>query len=104
MDRTVRGAVAALTGAIVFLLSLFFLLPVPILYVPSLLLMFVGVIMIGVGSAVAKGFDKNLDEVGIQCYFCKGTGRIDGINGKEVCPRCGGSGAGRSDDAAKPTS
>lgn len=104
MDRTARGAAAALVGAIVFLVSLFFLLPVPILYVPSLLLMFIGVVIIGVGSAVAKGFDKNLDEVSIQCYFCKGSGRIDGINGKEVCPRCGGSGVGRSDDVAKPPS
>ncbi|NWF94646.1 MAG: hypothetical protein HXY34_00715 [Candidatus Thorarchaeota archaeon] len=98
MDRRRKGVACTLIGAALFLFSLVFVLPVPELYLGSLVTMFIGVVLIGIGGAVAKGLDYGLDESVPKCYYCGGTGRIEGIDRPESCPRCGGTGLGRPDD------
>lgn len=94
MERKKVGPGLILIGAVLFILSLFVLLPIPTLYLASLFLMFIAVILIGVGAAFAKGVDSSLDIPLDECYYCDGTGKKD----TEVCPRCGGSGHARPDD------
>ena len=98
MERARKGLFIALIGVFLFVLSFFALLNAPDLYLLSLVLMFVAVVLIGLGSAVAKGFDSSLDSPTDDCYYCKGTGRIGGPDGSETCPRCGGTGLARADD------
>ncbi len=95
MERKQNAGLITVFGVILFLFSFFFVLQIPELYILSLVLMFVGVIMIGIGGAILKGFDKSLDEPVEQCYYCKGTGS-DSEGG--ICPRCGGTGFARQDD------
>ncbi len=93
MDRTKKGLVSAIIGTILFLTSFFLILPYEEFYIPALVIMFVGVIMIGVGGALAKGFDKSIEIPSEECYFCGGTGMVDAPDGgRKHCPRCGGTG------------
>ncbi|RDE14412.1 MAG: hypothetical protein C4K47_04480 [Candidatus Thorarchaeota archaeon] len=98
MSRKAKGAGLLVAGVIVFIISFFVLLPIQELYIVSLVAMFGGVVLVGVGGAMAKGIDRSLDTSAIECYFCKGTGKVPGVKGPETCPRCGGTGKGRSDD------
>ncbi len=79
-------------GAFAFIISLFVLLPLN--YILSLLSMFGSVVLIGIGVAFAKGVDKTLDPPREECYYCNGSGKVEG----ETCPRCGGTGLARPDD------
>jgi hypothetical protein len=88
----------SLAGVFVLVSSILILLPVPELYLLSLICMFVGVVLIGVGGAMVKEYDNNLDAPDKDCYYCNGMGRIEGPDGFETCPRCGGTGLARSDD------
>ena len=95
MERMQNAAILAVVGIILFLFSFFFVLQIPELYILALVLMFVSVIMIGIGGAILKGFDKSLDEPTESCYYCNGTGTdADGA----TCARCGGTGLARPDD------
>ncbi|MGV9169851.1 MAG: hypothetical protein ACOC38_07930 [Promethearchaeia archaeon] len=67
-------------------------MPIESLYLHALTLMFVSAVMIGIGAAVARGFDKPLDIDSSQCYYCDGIGTIKTDVGTETCPRCGGTG------------
>ncbi|PNX52509.1 MAG: hypothetical protein BV458_09230 [Thermoplasmata archaeon M9B2D] len=89
MERSRVGLGLGLTGAIVFLISIFILLPLSgIYYLPSLFGMFAGVVLIAIGIAISKGVDQSLEHPTDDCYYCKGTGKVD----RENCPRCGGTG------------
>ncbi|MFW9907794.1 MAG: hypothetical protein ACFFEF_04405 [Candidatus Thorarchaeota archaeon] len=95
MERKEKAKAAALSGLIVFIGSMLFLLPIPGFYLLSLILMFIGVVLIGMGGAILKGFDKSMDVPEEECYHCKGRGKTeDGA----ICPRCGGTGTARPDD------
>ncbi|MHA2026579.1 MAG: hypothetical protein ACW98U_11835 [Candidatus Thorarchaeota archaeon] len=94
MDRRKFGPGFVVIGVVLFVSSLFVILPMPTLYLTSLFLMFVAVVLIGVGAAFVKDVDRNLDVPRDECYYCQGTGR----KAEEVCPRCGGSGLARPDD------
>ncbi|MFX1484543.1 MAG: hypothetical protein ACFFCP_15295 [Promethearchaeota archaeon] len=94
MVRKKVGSGLIVIGIVFFVVTLFVLLPIPAFYLASLFILFVSVVLIGVGAAFAKGVDKTLDVTSDECYYCKGTGKID----TEVCPRCGGSGLARPDD------
>ncbi len=97
MERKQRAGLITVLGIVIFLGSMFLLLPLANFYLLSLLLMFVGVIMIGIGGAMIKDFDKSLDQPAEECYYCKGTGTIDGPDGSKTCARCGGTGVFSSD-------
>lgn len=94
MERKKVGPGLIIIGAILFIVSLWIILPISPFYLASLFALFVSVVLIGVGTAFAKGVDKTLDMPRSDCYYCGGTGRKDG----EVCPRCGGSGISPSND------
>lgn len=94
MERRKVGPGLIVIGILLFIVSLFIILPNPIFYLASLFAMFVAVVLIGVGAAFAKGVDSSLDIPSDECYYCKGSGKKD----DEVCPRCGGSGLARPDD------
>lgn len=98
MSRKARGAGLLSVGVVIFILSFFILLPVGELYLVSLVVMFGGVVLVGIGGAMAKGIDSTLDAPIGECYFCKGSGKIPGVKGPETCPRCGGTGRARTDD------
>jgi hypothetical protein len=95
MQRKNKAGIITVAGIALFLVSIILILPIVEYYLLSLVLMFIGVIMIGIGSAILKGFDRSLDEPQTKCYYCTGSGTLsDGT----TCPRCGGTGLGRSDD------
>ncbi len=98
MDRKRNGILIVIIGALLFIGAFMFLLPVTEFYFISLILMFIAVVFIGIGSAMAKNFDRTIDTPTEECYYCNGTGRIMGADEEEVCPRCGGSGLAREDD------
>jgi len=98
LDRKRSALVFLVVGIVLFVLSMFYLLPLEGLYVPALVIMFAGVIMIGIGGAVLKGIDRSLGIPEGECRFCKGTGRISDPTGTATCPRCGGTGKARADD------
>ncbi|MHA2379152.1 MAG: hypothetical protein ACXADS_07735 [Candidatus Thorarchaeota archaeon] len=98
MDRKKRGLVLAACGIALLVLSFFILLSYADLYLASLALMFVSVVLIGLGTALARGIDSNIEEPRDECYFCSGTGRTKSGEETETCPRCGGTGLARSDD------
>ncbi|MFW9919895.1 MAG: hypothetical protein ACFFED_09865 [Candidatus Thorarchaeota archaeon] len=95
MERKQNAGMIAFLGVVLFLFSFLFVLQIPEFYLLSLILMFIGVIMIGIGGAILKGFDKSLDEPEEGCYYCKGTGTSDDGG---TCPRCGGTGIDNIDD------
>jgi hypothetical protein len=94
MERKKGGPGLIVIGVILFVVSLLLILPMPALYLASLFIMFIAVVLIGVGTAFAKGVDRSLDIPSDECYYCQGSGKKD----TEVCPRCGGSGLARPDD------
>ncbi|MHA1771918.1 MAG: hypothetical protein ACTSYL_03640 [Candidatus Thorarchaeota archaeon] len=92
-ERTKNGLMLAIVGTIIFVIAFFFVLPIEDLYIAALFLLFVAVILIGVGGALALGFDKSIEIPSEACYFCKGTGMVDSpTGGRMPCPRCGGTG------------
>ena len=99
MERKQRGILLTAIGIILFLISFFLLLPIGVLYIISLVFMFIAVVLIGLGSAMALGFDRSLDVTPQTCYYCNGNGEIAGIDGEETCPRCGGTGLARENDS-----
>ncbi|RDE17210.1 MAG: hypothetical protein C4K48_00330 [Candidatus Thorarchaeota archaeon] len=95
MERLKIGFGLGFIGVLVFLVSLFIVLPLSELYyVPSLLGMFAGVVLIALGVAVSKGVDKSMEVQRKGCYYCKGSGSVGG----ETCPRCGGTGITPEDE------
>lgn len=86
------GPVLVIVGAAALVISLFVLLPWN--YILSLLFMFVAVVLIGIGVAFTKEVDKSLDAPREDCYYCSGSGKVEG----DTCPRCGGTGLARPDD------
>jgi hypothetical protein len=98
MEREKKGILSAVLGSVLFVLSLFIVMPMESLYLHSLTLMFVAVVMIGIGTAVAKGFDRSLDIRSSNCYYCDGKGMIETDSGTETCPRCGGTGKSPEDE------
>ena len=98
MDRMRIGIILAILGVLIFFSSLYILWNYEFLYLASLLMMFSAVVLIGLGSALAKGFDRSIDVEMVLCYYCEGTGKIKGVEEPETCPRCGGTGLARPDD------
>ena len=98
MDRKNIGMLLSAVGVILFFSSLLFVLPIPGFYIISLFLMFLAVVLIGVGAAFARGVDKSLDVPKENCYYCEGTGKIKSGTEFSTCPRCGGTGLARPDD------
>ena len=92
MERKQTAWISTILGIAIFLGSMLFLLPIVDFYLLALVLMFVGVILIGIGGATLKDFDKSLDNPPEECYYCNGTGQVDGSDGKVICARCGGTG------------
>ena len=93
-----KGLMLIVIGMILFVASILVLLYIQEFYLASLLLMFVSVILVGVGAALIKGVDGSMDLPSGDCYYCNGSGLIDGAEEKETCPRCGGTGLAREDD------
>lgn len=86
-------------GAVLFLVSYLMALPAQGLYLEALLLMFIAAVLVGIGAANIMKIDRVLDQPRGECYFCSGTGRLTGVHGTEVCPRCGGTGLARPEDS-----
>ena len=100
MERQTIGPLLVVIGVALCLGTLFFVLPIPGLYIVSLFMMFFAVVLVGVGAAFARGADKSLDVPTDDCYYCKGTGKVKSGEEFGPCPRCGGSGLARPDDVA----
>jgi membrane protein implicated in regulation of membrane protease activity len=98
MDRKTIGLLLVIIGLALFFVSLIYILPIPGLYLPSLFIMFLAVVLIGIGAAFARGVDSSLDVPSDECYYCQGTGKIKSGEEFDTCPRCGGSGLARPDD------
>ena len=99
MERRKKGFIFAILGMLLFLICLMLLLQIPDLYLGSLLTMFIAVVLIGLGGAIAKGYDIDLETTTKECYFCKGSGRIEVSDGSNFCPRCGGTGKAIPEDS-----
>ena len=100
MERKKKGFMFATLGILLFLVSLILLLQIPDFYLGSMLTMFIAVVLIGLGGAIAKGYDIKIESITEECYFCNGLGKIKAIDGSEICPRCGGSGKALPEDSA----
>ena len=100
MERKRKGFTFAILGIFLFLISLVLLLQIPDFYLGSLVIMFIAVVFIGLGSALAKGYDIKLETTTAECYFCSGSGTIESKGNSEVCPRCGGTGKALPEDSA----
>jgi membrane protein implicated in regulation of membrane protease activity len=98
MDRKTIGLLLTIFGIILFFVTLFFILPLPDLYIISLFVMFVAVVLVGIGAAFARGVESSLDIPKDDCYYCEGTGKIMTGDVIDTCPRCGGTGLARPDD------
>ncbi len=98
MEQQKTTIILVLLGITLFLGSMFFILPVPEFYLISLLIMFGGVILIGIGGALLKGFDASLEIPSDDCYYCKGSGKVKQDDGFDTCPRCSGTGLARPED------
>ncbi len=99
MDRKTIGPLLAIFGVALCFGSLFYILPIPGFYIISLFMIFFSVVLVGVGAAFARGADSSLEIPSDDCYYCKGTGKIKSGAMFDICPRCGGSGLARPDDA-----
>ncbi len=100
MERKRKGFTFAIFGILLFLISLVLLLQIPDFYIGSLVIMFIAVVLIGLGSALAKGYDIKLETTTAECYFCNGSGKIKDKANSEVCPRCGGTGKALPEESA----
>ena len=98
MERKKRGLFLAAIGVLLFVISLVLLLYSADLYLIALVNLFVGVVLIGMGTALAKEIDASIELPRDDCYYCKGTGMIGSGDEMETCPRCGGTGLARQDD------
>ncbi len=98
MERKRRGLTLAAIGVLIFVISLTLLLYFVDLYLVGLLSMFIGVVFIGIGTAIAKEIDASIEMPSDDCYYCKGTGKVGTDEEIETCPRCGGTGLARQDD------
>jgi len=98
MERKKRGLLLVLAGVLVFAVSLVLLLYFDDLYFIALVSLFIGVVLIGIGTALAKEMDASIEMPREDCYYCRGTGKIDAEDQEETCPRCGGTGLAREDD------
>ena len=99
MERQTIGILLAIVGVVLCLGTLFFVLPMPGMYIISLFMMFVAVVLVGVGAAFARNAEKSLEVPSDDCYYCKGTGKVKSGEEFGTCPRCGGTGLARPDDA-----
>ena len=98
MDRKQRGLLLIATGVVLFAISLVMLLYFGDFYLIALAIMFVSVVFIGLGTALAKGIDASIEIPRDDCYYCSGTGKIESEGEQTTCPRCGGTGLAREDD------
>jgi hypothetical protein len=98
MERKQRGLLLAATGVLIFAISLVLLLYFADLYLIALVSLFIGVVLIGMGTALAKDIDASIEIPRDDCYYCRGTGKIGSDDEVETCPRCGGTGLARHDD------
>lgn len=95
MERSRLGFLLILLGVIIFLASLFVILPLSSsLYVISLFGMFAGIVMIAIGIAISKEMENSLGIEREECYYCNGSGKVN----QETCPRCGGTGIAPAKD------
>ncbi len=98
MERKKRGLLLASAGVLLFVISLVLLLYFADLYLIALVMMFIGVVLIGMGTALVKGIDASIEMPSDDCYYCRGIGKIGSGDEIETCPRCGGTGLSRQDD------
>ncbi|MFX0055500.1 MAG: hypothetical protein ACFFAX_00085 [Promethearchaeota archaeon] len=98
MERKKRGLLLAVTGILIFAVSLVLLLYFADLYFIALVSLFIGVVLIGMGTALAKEIDASIEMPRDDCYYCRGKGKIGSEDEEEICPRCGGTGLARRDD------
>lgn len=98
MVRKRRGLLLVIVGILFFVISMVLLLYFSDLYFSGLLIMFIGVVLIGMGTALAKEIDASIEIPRDDCYYCGGTGKIGSGEEAETCPRCGGTGLARQDD------
>ncbi|MHA2071995.1 MAG: hypothetical protein ACXAEE_06230 [Candidatus Thorarchaeota archaeon] len=98
MKRKKRGLLLAAAGVLLFAISLLLLLYFADLYLIALVNLFVGVVLIGMGTALAKEIDASIELPSDDCYYCKGKGKTGSGDDVEICPRCGGTGKSRQDD------
>ncbi len=94
------GILFALIGIGIFLVSLFVFLPITEFYLLALILLFISVVLIGVGGALVKEFDGNgtLEIASDECHYCNGSGLVGNSEDRQKCPRCGGTGLARPED------
>jgi ribosomal protein S27AE len=98
MERKKRGLLFVVAGVLIFAGSLILLLYFADLYFIALVSLFIGVVLIGMGTALAKEIDASIEVPRDECYYCRGTGKIRSEDEEETCPRCGGTGLARQDD------
>ncbi|MHA1938206.1 MAG: hypothetical protein ACW97O_08330, partial [Candidatus Thorarchaeota archaeon] len=72
MERKKRGLLLAASGVLLFVISLVLLLYFVDLYLIALVIMFIGVVLIGMGTALAKEIDASIELPSDDCYYCKG--------------------------------
>lgn len=99
MEKKSKSMILVIAGIGLFLASMIILLPIPEFYLLALLIMFGGVILIGVGGALVKGFDSSFEIPKDDCYYCSGNGKVKTEDGFDTCPRCGGTGLARPNDS-----
>ncbi|MFW9890537.1 MAG: hypothetical protein ACFFER_20375 [Candidatus Thorarchaeota archaeon] len=98
MERKKRGVLLVGAGILIFAVSIVLLLYFVDLYFIALVSSFIGVVVIGMGTALAKEIDASIEMPRDDCYYCRGTGKIGSEDEEETCPRCGGTGLARQDD------
>jgi hypothetical protein len=98
MERKKRGLLFVVAGILIFAISLILLLYFSDFYFIALVSLFIGVVLIGTGTALAKEMDASIEIPRDDCYYCRGTGKIGSDEEEETCPRCGGTGLARQDD------
>ncbi|MHA1964279.1 MAG: hypothetical protein ACW97G_06795 [Candidatus Thorarchaeota archaeon] len=98
MDRKMVGLLFVIMGIVLCFGTLFFILPIPGMYIISLFMMFFAVVLVGVGAAFSRNAESSLDIPSDDCYYCQGAGKIKSGEEFDTCPRCGGSGLARPDD------
>ena len=92
MDRKQRGLLLIATGVLLFAISLVMLLYFGDFYLIALAIMFVSVVFIGLGTALAKGIDASIEIPRDDCRT--GTGALADRSCTHQPPDC--RAAGRS--------